>query len=94
MKNCGLSALRLVLNSVKEVSWFVGMISGDGVGSLVRLQGMVNAGVYKQLVKDHVLPVLRNSTKQPSIFMQDKAPCHTAMAVMNFLKAKNVTLMD
>ena len=37
-----------------------GMISGDGVGPLVWLQGKVNTGVYKQLVKDHVLPVLRN----------------------------------
>ena len=52
-----------------------GMISGDGVGSLVRLQGKINAGVYKPLVKDNVLPVLRNSTKQPSIFMQDNATC-------------------
>ena len=71
-----------------------GMISGDGVGPLVWLQGKVNAGVYKQLVKDHVLHVLRNSTKQPSIFMQDNAPCHKAMVVMNFLKAENVTVMD
>ena len=71
-----------------------GIISGDGVGPLVRLQGKVNAGVYKQLVKDHVLPVLRNLTKQPSIFMQDNAPCHKAMVVMNFLNAENVTVMD
>ena len=70
------------------------MRSGDGVSPLVRLQEKVNAGVYKQLVKDHVLPVLRNSTKQPSIFMQDNAPCHKAMVVMNFLKAENVTVMD
>ena len=71
-----------------------GMISGDGLGSLVRLQGKVNAGVYKQLVKNYVLPMLRNSTKQPSIFMQDNAPCYKAMVVMNFLKAENVTVMD
>ena len=71
-----------------------GIISGDGVGPLMRLQGKVNAGVYKQLVKDHVLPVLRNLTKQPSIFMQDNAPCHKAMVVMNFLNAENVTVMD
>ena len=71
-----------------------GMISGDGVGPLVRLQGKVNVGVYKQLVKNHVLPVLRNSTKQLCIFMQDNAPCHKAMVVMNFLKAENVTVMD
>ena len=66
-----------------------GMISGDGVGPLVRLQGKVNAGVYKQLVKDHVLLVRRKSNKQPSIFMQDNAPCHKAMVVMNFLKASS-----
>ena len=71
-----------------------GMISRVGVGPLVRLQGKVNAEVYKQLVKDHVLPVLRNSTKQPSIFMQDNAPCHKAMVVMNLLKAEHVTVMD
>ena len=71
-----------------------GMISRDGMGPLVRLQGKINAGVYKQLVKDHVLPVLRNSTKQPSILMQDNAPCHKAMVVMNFFKAENVTVMD
>ena len=71
-----------------------GMISRDGVGPLVQLQGKLNGGVYKQLVKDHVLPVLKNSTKQPSIFMHCNAPCHKAMVVMNFLKAENVTVMD
>ena len=38
--------------------------------------------------------MLRNSTKQPSIFMQDRAPCHKAMVILNFLKAENVTIMD
>ena len=71
-----------------------GMISGDGEGPLVWLQGKVNAGVYKQLMKDHVLPVLWNSTKQPSQFMQEYAPCHKAMVVMNFLKAETITVMD
>ena len=38
-----------------EVSFMVwGVISGDVVGPLVRLQGKVNARVYKQLVKDNV----------------------------------------
>ena len=51
-------------------------------------------GVYKQLVKDHVLSVLRNSTKQPSILILDNAPCHKAMVVMNVFNAENVTGMD
>lgn len=71
-----------------------GMISGDGLDPLVPLHGKVNAGVYKQLVKDHVLPVLRNSTKRPPIFIQDNAPCHKAKVVMNFLKAEKVFVMD
>ena len=70
------------------------MISGDGVGLLVQLQGELNAEVYKQLVKDPVLPVLRNLAKQHFIFMQDNVPCHKAMVVMNFLEAENVTVMD
>lgn len=71
-----------------------GMISGDGVGPIVRLHGKVNAVVYKQLVKDHVLPVLRNSNKQPAIFMQDNAPCHKAKLVMNFLEAEHIAVLD
>ena len=58
-----------------------GIVSVDDVVPLARLEGKVNAGVYKQLVKDHVLPVLRNLTKQSSIFMQDNAPCHKAMVL-------------
>ena len=37
--------------------------------------------------------MLRNSTKQPSIFMRDNTPCHKAMVVMNF-KAGNATVTD
>ena len=70
------------------------MISGYGVGPLVRLQGKVNAGPSKQFVKYHVLCVLRNSIKQPSIFMQDNGLCHKAMVVMNCLKAENVSVID
>ena len=39
-----------------------GMISAEGSsGPLVRLHGRVNAAIDKELVKQHVLPVLRNS---------------------------------
>ena len=92
VENCRLSVLSVKFCGGCVMIWR--MISGDGVGPLVRLQGKVNVGIYKQLVKDHVLPVLRNSTKQPSIFMQDNAPCYKAMVVMNFLKAENVKVMD
>ena len=41
------------------------IISGDGVGPLVRLHGKGNAAVYKQLVRDHAMTVLRHSSKLP-----------------------------
>ena len=88
---------KCLMASVKFAGWSVmawGMIPGNCVGPLVRLQGKLNTGVYKQLLRDHVLPVLRNSTKQPSIFRQDNAPCHKVMVVMNFLKGENVSFMD
>ena len=33
-----------------------GMISAAGPGAFVRLHGQINASVYKELLKQHVLP--------------------------------------
>ena len=60
-------------------------ISGDGVGPQVRLHGKGNAAVYKQLVSDHVMPVLRHSSNLPSIFRQNNDPRHKAKLIKNFL---------
>ena len=60
-----------------------GMISAESIGPLVRLRGRENAAVYKELVRQHVLPVLRNAANQPVIFMQDNAPCRKAMFSRN-----------
>ena len=40
------------------------------------------------------MPVLRNSTKQSSIFIQDNAPYYKVMIVMNFIKAESITVVD
>ena len=71
-----------------------GMVSAAGPGPLVRLHGRINAAVYKELLKQHVLPILRTSVNQPAVFMQDNAPCHTAKSVKTFLSDENVTVMD
>ena len=55
-----------------------GMISAAGPGPLVGLHGRINAAVYKEMLRQHVLPTLRSVASQPAIFMQDNAPCHTA----------------
>ena len=61
-----------------------GMISAAGPGPHVRLHGRINAAVYKEMLRQHVLPTLRSAANQPAIFMQDNAPCHTAKSIKTF----------
>ena len=53
-------------------------------GPLVRLHRRINASVYKEMPRQHVLPTLRSAANQPAIFMQDNAPCHTAKSIKTF----------
>ena len=71
-----------------------GMISWDGTTDLVRLITRVNGTIYKNMLRDHVIPILRNSECENPIFMQDNAPCHKAKHVMEFLKEQNVDVLD
>lgn len=92
---------RLSLKCVKKTVKFGGgsvmvwgMISSKGVGPIVRLFGTVNAEIYKQLLQQHVIGSLDLVSNQPSIFMQDNAPCHKAKKVMSYLEDEGVEVMD
>ena len=71
-----------------------GMISFAGTGPLVRLHGKINATVYKEILKKHVVPNLRTAINQPAVFMQDSVPCHAAKFVKTFLSGEDVTVME
>ena len=71
-----------------------GMISSQGTTPLVRLNTRVNVAIYKNLLQNHVVPILQESTCANPIFMQDNAPCHKAKLVMEYLKEQNVEVMD
>lgn len=71
-----------------------GMISWEGTTDLIRLDVKVNGTIYKNLLRDHVIPAIRNSVFENPIFMQDNAPCHKAKHVMEFLKEQNVDVFD
>ena len=70
-----------------------GMISAAGAGHLY-LHDKINATIYKEILKKHVVPNLRTAINQPAVFMQDNAPCHTAKSVKTFLSEKGVTVME
>ena len=60
-----------------------GMFSSQGTTPLVRLQTRVNAQIHKNIVQDHVVPIIQNSGFDRATFMQDNAPCHKAKVVIS-----------
>ena len=71
-----------------------GMFSTQGTTPLVRLQTRVNAQIYKNIVQDHVVPIIQNSGFDRATFMQDNAPCHKAKVVMSYLSEQDFEIMD
>ena len=71
-----------------------GMFSSQGTTPLVRLQTRVNAQIYKNIVQDHVVPVIQNSGFDRATFMQDNAPCHKAKVAMSYLSEQDFEIMD
>ena len=67
-----------------------GMISATSTEILVRLHAKINATVYKEILKKHVVPNLRTVINQLALFMQNNALCHTAKSVKTFLSKEAV----
>ena len=68
-----------------------GMISDTDTGPLVWLDGKINATVYKEILKKHVVPNLKTAINQQAVFMQDNAPCHIVKSIKTFLSEEDVT---
>ena len=92
---------RLATKCTKKTVKFVGgsamvfgMFSSQGTTPLVRLQTRVNAQIYKNIVQDHVVPIIQNSGFDRATFMQDNAPCHKAKVVMSYLSEQDFEIMD
>ena len=50
------------------------MFSRQGMSPLVCFNTRVNASIYKNLLEDHVVPIINNSFMNGTIFMQNNAP--------------------
>ena len=71
-----------------------GMFSNQGTMPLVQLQTRVSTQIYKNIVQDHVVPIIQNSGFDRATFMQDNAPCHKAKVVMSYLSEQDLEIMD
>ena len=59
-------------------SYGVGVISANGPGPIVCLQGQINSTKYINMLTEHFLPYFGRNLVDNSIFMQNNAPIHTA----------------
>ena len=70
-----------------------GMFSSEGVGPLLRLDGTINATVYRNLLEQHIIPSVRAASIQLAIFIHDNTSCHTAKRVKDYLQQENIPVM-
>ena len=71
-----------------------GMFSSQGTTPLVRLQTSCKRADLKNIVQDHVVPIIQNSGFDRATFMQDNTPCHKAKVVMSYLSEQDFEIMD
>ena len=90
-----LSALKAASNLVEEVWWCLAwFLLQKKTRSLVRLYDKINASVYRDILKKHIVPNLRTIIIQPAVFMQDNATCHTVKTIKTFLSEAVLTVME
>ncbi|GFV63129.1 transposable element Tcb2 transposase [Trichonephila clavipes] len=80
--------------TTKIMIWSV--ISGKGTGRLEVVKGMMRQDQYKDVLQNCLIPQLEEwfPNGESYIFMQDRAPCHTARSIKAFLAEKNIPLLD
>ena len=75
-----------------------GCISANGVGDLVKIEGIMNAEKYRQLLIHHAVPSGKRLIGNGFIFQHDNDPKHTSNVVKAYLQKKEeagtLTVLD
>ena len=85
---------KLIKHPPKVMIW--GIISAHGPGRLHLVEGMMNGVQYNHVIRTRVIPQVTEwyGTTEDSIFMQDKAPCHTAKVNTKALADHGINVLD
>ena len=71
-----------------------GSMCYHGVGSLVRLEGRVNANDYQEVLEQYMLNDADSFIGDDFVFQHDNAPIHTACSTRQWLRDNNVTVLE
>ncbi|CAI2347895.1 unnamed protein product [Caenorhabditis sp. 36 PRJEB53466] len=70
-----------------------GAFSGNGIGPIHRVKGIMDKNVYKDILQDKMLPPLR-AMGRGSVYQQDNDPKHTSLFVKDWFKSRRVNVME
>ena len=62
-----------------------GCMGSSGVGSLVWVKDNINAVVYIDILRDHMLPSAHHMIGHEFLFQHDNTPPHTALITQEFI---------
>ena len=71
-----------------------GAFHSGGVGPLLRLQGIMRAREYKDILENVILPYGRSNMGRVWIFQQDNDPKHASKLVKDWFGNRKVTVLD
>lgn len=71
-----------------------GLISRNGMGSLVKLEGSLNSERHTEVLAENFLSFVEKKLPQTWIFQQDNAKCHTAKSTMDFFQKHKIKLLE
>ena len=72
---------------------YYGMISPTGAGSLVQVNGNLNALGYEEIPFDHLVSFLEEHGRCSFIYQQDNAPIHTAKRMKEFFGREGIEVL-
>lgn len=70
-----------------------GLISWDGVGPLIFVEGTMDGDLYKEVLKHHVEPLLVDllmTTGEVHTYMDDNAPCHRTNDIEEYCDQRGI----
>jgi hypothetical protein len=70
-----------------------GMFSSSGTSSLVRVEGRMDAALYKNILENNLLLFAKNKMGVDWIFQYDNDPKHTSKLVKSWPKSQNIRVL-
>lgn len=71
-----------------------GAFSWKGIGPIIKIEGTMNAVMYRNILAENILPYSRRNMPRNWIFQQDNDPKHRSSVLQQFFNKKNIQVLE